>query len=104
MSIVSSARVSSAIAGIGCKPSSHQPGRLRLEAPSRLRTAAAWAPEQSLGRLGLAVQRWSLTEPLLETLMSLLLTLQGDCSWFNSCNLAALRSDVPGFVSAARTA
>jgi hypothetical protein len=54
--------------------------------------------------LGLAVQRWSLTEPLLETLMSLLLTLQGDCSWFNSCNLATLRSDVPGFVSAARTA
>ena len=39
-----------------------------------------------------------------ETPALLLLPLQGDCSWFNSCNLAGLRSDVPGFVSAARTA
>ena len=31
-------------------------GHPRLEAPTRLRTAALWAPEQSLGRLAPAVQ------------------------------------------------
>ena len=36
----------------------HGSGRAgpRLEAPTRLRTAALWAPEQSLGRLAPAVQ------------------------------------------------
>ena len=68
-------------------------------------TASLWAREQSLVSaphgpyLGPAVQPLKPETPAL-----LLLPLQGDCSWFNSCNLAALRSDVPGFVSAARTA
>ena len=36
-------------------------GHLRLEAPSRLRTAALWAAEQSLGHLG---PRSAALEPL----------------------------------------
>ena len=39
-----------------------RPGRLWLEAPSHLRTAAPWAPEQSHGRLGPAVPSWSRSE------------------------------------------
>ena len=35
---------------------------LRLEPPSRLHTAAFWAPGQSWDRVGPAVQPWSLSE------------------------------------------
>ena len=37
---------------------SSRTGHLRLQAPSRLHTAVLWAPEQSYGRLGPAVQPW----------------------------------------------
>ena len=44
------------------RPGSGSAGRLQLEAPSRFRTVAVWAPEQRCGRLGPAVQPWSLSE------------------------------------------
>lgn len=53
-------RVSAAASAKPCnqtrRPGSGGAGHLRLEAPSRLRTAALWAPEQ---RLGPAVPPWS---------------------------------------------
>ena len=68
-------------------------------------TASLWAREQSLVSAPLGPYLGPAVQPLKpETPALLLLPLQGDCSWFNSCNLAALRSDVPGFVSAARAA
>ena len=86
---------------MGCMPSSHQPGHPKCSHARRAfgLESRVWC----LRRLG---PTWALQcSPLKpETPALLLLPLQGDCSWFNSCNLAALRSDVPGFVSAARTA
>eukprot|EP00964_Phaeocystis_antarctica_P083655 scaffold52637_cov37-Phaeocystis_antarctica.AAC.1 len=43
-----------------CRPGISRAGRPRLEAPSCVRTAALWAPEQSFSRVGPAVQPWSL--------------------------------------------
>ena len=43
------------------RPSSGSAGHPRLKAPSCLPAATLWAPEQSYGRLGPAVQLWSLS-------------------------------------------
>ena len=44
------------------RPGSGGAGHLRLEAPSRLRTAALWAAAQSYGRSSPTAQPWSLSE------------------------------------------
>ena len=44
---------------LGVPAAAELAGHLRLEAPSRPQTAVLWAPEQSCGRLGPAVQPWT---------------------------------------------
>ena len=57
---------------VHCTRTLHAQGRaqLRLQAPSRLRVAARWAPGQARGRSGPAVQPWSLSEAPPKTLVS----------------------------------
>ena len=66
--------------------------RLRLAAPSHVRTAAAWTPEQSFDRLGPAVKPWCPSGALLTRWLVPLPFPAQTRSWSTNCRSTCRRS------------